>query len=144
MRNRPYIAAAMLGLMLAAAAPPPPAAVPSSPDNETTALAPRTDTHLGMTPNSLGTVTNTGTSAQRSGSGAKPAMVPENPAASRAKAGARGAQHTRSPDISQFGHTMSGNFAGMGGAPDASATMPLNPYVPVLGGGRNGSPNSAK
>lgn len=135
------VAAAVFGFALSAAAPPP-AAVPDAPNQETTALDPHTITHLGITPNSMGTITKTGTPAQgtaferQPGSKQNPPNVREplgpGPQASTPtpQAGAARSPH----DISQQGHTMSGNFSGMGGAPDAMATEPLNPYTPILGG----------
>lgn len=127
-------------LVYVAAGPPPPAALPSSPDNATTALEPHTITHLGITPNSLGTTTNTGTPAQGSalerppGSRQNPPNVREPLGPGPPPSPPLAAGPARSPnEISQQGHTMSGNFSGMGGAPDATVAEPLNPYTPILG-----------
>ncbi len=115
-------------------------ASPTSPDRATTALQRNTVTHLGITPNSMGTTTQTGTPAQSAareyppGKRGRPPNVLQPlgpvPPIERLPVTER---LMRPPARAPAGHTRSGNFSGMAGAVNSTASMPMNPYVPILG-----------
>ena len=128
--------AAVLGLALGGAAP-----APSSPDNETTALEPANEALLGVTANSIGTTTNTGTPAQsvvpeyQPGSPLPPPNVlqPLGPVPAPEQQPAAGPRPPSTASEVPPGHGLAGSFAAMTGAVDASASIPMNPYVAILG-----------
>lgn len=126
----------VLGLALGAAGPTAP--VPASPDNETTALENDTIAHLGITSNSMGTTTDTGTPAQsyarerEPGTNLPPNVLlplgPEPPPERLPLVAPAAAAFGPGP-----GHTLSGDFRGMSGAGNDTQSLPMDPYVGILG-----------
>jgi len=128
-----------LAALVIGAAGPVPNAAPASPDNETTALQPFTDTHIGITPNSMGTTTNTGTPAQSAAREYQPGSRQPPPNVREPLAPApilpplpSGVAVPRRPNQIVPGHSLTGSFAGMAGAVNATKAMPLEPYRAIL------------
>jgi len=126
----PIVALVAFCPALVAAAP-----VPSSPDNETTALQPPNEALMGILPNSIGTTTDTGTPAQSAAQEYQPGsrVPPPNVLAPLGPVPVQPEPPGPPAGTAPRGHSLSGNVAGMAGAVDASAPIPLNPYVAILG-----------
>ena len=109
--------------------------VPSSPDNETTALQPPNEALMGILPNSIGTTTDTGTPAQSAAPEYQPGsrVPPPNVLAPLGPVPVQPAPLGPPVSMVPRGHSLSGNAGDMAGAVDASASIPLNPYVAILG-----------
>lgn len=108
--------------------------------NETTALRPPNEALLGVTDNSMGTTTNTGTpalSAQweyQPGSREPPpnVLAPLRPAPVTQRLPAPAVPRVTASTVPP-GHSLTGNLGGMAGAVDAAASIPLDPYIAILG-----------
>jgi hypothetical protein len=128
---------AVLGIAATAAAQVP-ALTPTSPDNETTALENDTIAHLGITANSMGTTTHTGTPAQSYAREREPGTkVPPNVLRPLGPEPPREELPLVAPAPAAVGpgpgHTLSGDFRGMGGAVNDTQSVPMDPYVGILG-----------